>query len=173
MSWTRLWKIPQFWQTIKNPNGNSWVQRKHWASIFTWTVDLWRILSELIKLLRFSTKTQSLRRCSIFCCHWSRCINLQVNNQWENQGLIRRGPKLEGCAFANFGNSSGARRNRTSRIWTPSFEIEATNSTYQLTASEALEAGFTWTWPALSWGVKAACKDLLALKLRLLIAHIS
>ena len=58
---------------------------------------------------------------------------------------IRRGPKLEGCAFANFGNSSGARRNRTSRIWTPSFEIEATNCTYQLTASEALEAGFTWT----------------------------
>ena len=29
---------------------------------------------------------------------------------------IRRGPKLEGCAFANFGNSSGARRNRTSRV---------------------------------------------------------
>ena len=29
---------------------------------------------------------------------------------------IRRGPKLEGCAFANFGNSSGARRNRTSGV---------------------------------------------------------
>ena len=26
---------------------------------------------------------------------------------------IRRGPKLEGCVFANFGNSSGARRNET------------------------------------------------------------
>ena len=28
------------------------------------------------------------------------------------------GPKLEGCTFANFGNSSGARRNRISGIWT-------------------------------------------------------
>jgi len=124
---------------------------------------------------------------------------------------IRRGPKLEGCAFANFGNSSGARSNRTSRVWSLQasdslggriwilrlysphksstlsdfwlwsrpqkyFQIffDTPNSTYQLTASEALEAGLKW--PKTSALMSLGCMqsfNLLALKIRLLIAHIS
>ena len=34
---------------------------------------------------------------------------LQLNKK------IRRGPKLEGCAFANFGNSSGTEENRVKK----------------------------------------------------------
>ena len=30
-----------------------------------------------------------------------------MNKSQKNIGKIRRGPKLEGCIFANFGNSSG------------------------------------------------------------------
>ena len=30
-----------------------------------------------------------------------------MNKSQKNIGKIRRGPKLEGCTFANFGNSSG------------------------------------------------------------------
>ena len=52
----------------------------------------------------------------------------------------------------------------------PSFETEATNSTYQLTASEAVEtveAGLTW--PETSAFMSRGCMqsfNLLALKLR-------
>ena len=60
------------------------------------------------------------------------------------------------------------------KIRPPSFETEATNSTYQLTASEAVEAGLTWpkTSAFMSKGYMQSF-NLLALKLRLLIAHIS
>ena len=61
-----------------------------------------------------------------------------------------------------------------SRLHPPSVEIEATNSTYQLTASEAVEAGLTW--PKTSAFMSRGCMEtfnLLALKLRLLIALIS
>ena len=63
------------------------------------------------------------------------------------------------------------------KIRPPSFETEATNSTYQLTASEAVEiveAGLTW--PETSAFMSRGCIqsfNLLALKLRLLIEHIS
>ena len=53
----------------------------------------------------------------------------------------------------------------------PSFETEATNSTYQLTASEAVEAGLTW--PKSSAFMSQGCMEtfnLLALKIRLLLA---
>ena len=56
----------------------------------------------------------------------------------------------------------------------PSFETEATNSTYQLTASEAVEAGLIL--PKTSAFMSRGCIqsfNLLALKLRLLIEHIS
>ena len=39
------------------------------------------------------------------------CFDDFVSPQWSKRGekspKIRRGPKLKGCAFANFGNSSG------------------------------------------------------------------
>ena len=35
------------------------------------------------------------------------------------------GPKLEGCAFANFGNSSGAWRNRTYQFARKSYSVPA------------------------------------------------
>ena len=66
------------------------------------------------------------------------------------------------------------------KIRPPSFETEATNSTYQLAASEAVEiveaveAGLTW--PETSAFMSRGCIqsfNLLALKLRLLIEHIS
>ena len=56
----------------------------------------------------------------------------------------------------------------------PSFETEATNSTYQLTASEAMEAGLTW--PKTSALMSRGCMqnfNLLGLKLRLLLINVT
>ena len=60
------------------------------------------------------------------------------------------------------------------KFQSPSFETEATKSTYRLTASEAVEAGLTR--PKTSAFMSQGCMqsfNLLALKLRLLRVHIS
>ena len=57
------------------------------------------------------------------CCHYSFVILWSLFHNVSILATIAtsllkygRGPKLEGCAFANFGISSGASRNRTSGV---------------------------------------------------------
>ena len=58
--------------------------------------------TSISRRLRVPSKTLML---ALF--HAKQVIPKREKRKKKNRQKIRRGPKLEGCAFANFGNSSG------------------------------------------------------------------